>query len=76
MMRMRIIGDHDNEKQRLFSLLRQLEENEQQRFAKYQLMMNSTVKYHHYASGDVDYTRLNEDQIDQKCYELFSMNPV
>jgi len=37
---------------------------------------SSPVFYHHYASGDVDYSKLTEQLIDDKCSELFSKSPI
>lgn len=39
-------------------------------------MMESTLAYEHFAVGDVDYNKLSEQFIDQKCDELFSMRPI
>ena len=39
-------------------------------------MMKDNTKYHHYAIGNVDHSRLSECYVDEKCCELFSNRPI
>ena len=68
--------DYDTEERRLMDMLQQLENAEQERLIKLKGMMQDNTRYHHYAVGHVDHSKLSECYIDEMCCELFSSRPI
>ena len=72
----RISKIHDDEERRLLALLKGIEDEESEKIRLLKLWEEQHLYYEHFADGDVDLNMMTEDELDQKCDELFNLVPI
>jgi len=73
----KIVGYHDGEEQRLYALLKRLDEDEAERLRRLKNIPEPVMEgLEHYADGNVEIKYFSEMEFDQKCDELFMQRPI
>ena len=72
----KVIGYHDGEEQRLYALLKRLDEDEAERLRRLAIPEPVTEGLEHYADGNVEIKYFTETEFDRKCDELFMQRPI